>query len=289
MTDAAGAISEDPTSRVLQVSTLTDRFEIVEPETCLIADLKARLQAERLHAPVNLFLEDGRKLLDEETVGSLTAGAKLVCVAARLDLLESQIAELGTPGDEFQKYLRTYVGVSAGDQRIMNSLWAVSILASTADGWSGTEPCDQVAGAVIKLLECIWSRARRVTARDTAATIELKRGVPMNKELTIFLQSLDADELQQYLRPLYSCQAHEKLLTWILEDPDRDGGKVCQKGEPSPRMRVMLAEIDQILVRGADCLLEGSANSRQSEAFGELLKVARCSSDTLIHWNAFAK
>ena len=88
--DAVTSTGEEPQTRVLQVSTLTEHFQVVELESTSIADLRAKLEHERFGVPVDLFLEtSGQKLLDADVVGTLPTGASLMCIAPMLALLET--------------------------------------------------------------------------------------------------------------------------------------------------------------------------------------------------------
>jgi len=289
MTDATDKTSDQPHNVLLQVSSLSDRFEVSANATSSIADLKAKLLSEKFGAPVELFLEDGgQKLSDSDLIGDLPAGVNLLCLASSLGLLEKQLGELESPGDPYQKYLRTYEGVSAGDLRVLRSVWALACLDSTS-----VLPLDQVAAAVIIVISLLWAPFDVAEERQETIDGKLIRCEPLSQQLIDKLPCADVKKLEGHLHAHYSFEAHEKLLSWLLENPDKrnPGGSLgtCARGEPSPRLRVMLAEIHQILCRGVTALMQGEGNSRQTEAYAELLKIAMATSEPLVHMRAFGQ
>uniref|UniRef100_A0A7S4UVE2 Uncharacterized protein n=2 Tax=Alexandrium monilatum TaxID=311494 RepID=A0A7S4UVE2_9DINO len=88
------------------------------------------------------------------------------------------------------------------------------------------------------------------------------------------LWEASAEQLESMLASHYSPEAHGQLLSWVLETT---GGVLCEKGESSERLRVTIAEVFQIVVWGAEDLLEPDVNQgRQSQAYVNLLRIVTC-------------
>lgn len=272
------------------MQTLTDCFEISVPETSSIAQIRQKLTRERFGHPVDLVRADGdHKLSDAQLVAELPFDVKLLCVVVpKLRMLEESLGRLSSPGDSYQKYLRRFVDVHSSDPRVLQSIWGLAVLASTrasCNEWPEPhkQPVDQVAAAVVMLLDRIWCSSGQ---QCLDASVELLPECATTKDLANLLQDASLEDLQRLLTPHYREEAHEKLLSWILK---KGTGDEYKEGESSGRLRVTLAEIDQILVRGASRFLTGIANDRQTEAYEELLTIAEaeCDSEDLIHSRAF--
>lgn len=286
--------------RAVQVATLTDRFVIMVSAAASVADVREVLCRDRFlqsTTTVTLFTEEERReLCDNELISELPADTTLLCIAVdSVTALEEKLKEVQSPGSETQKYLRSYVGVEAGDARVLRSVWVLATMAKSADMalFVSSDACDakglpclpqldQVGGAAIMMLNCIWSSWRRSRHTEPTSSEAIQVVLTANEKLTAPLQEqllhASLEDLEKLLAPHYSPEAHRRLLAWLLQSD----GTAIKPGGRAPRLRVALAEIDQILCRGAERLLAGGSGlpmDRQSMAYSDLLKVVACRPD----------
>jgi len=271
--------------RQFWVATLADKFKICECSNASIRDLKRRIQDRMVVEGVICLLEEGgnKELPNSMTLSELTNDTTLVCAIRGIETLESEFSNLPSPGCKLQKYLRWLQGIPAGDERVLQSLWFVSVLSypGPAESVEATDPAeeeqekqeslprDEVDAAVILGLADLWrarSRTQCESGKSDAGDLEvlsLSRKVKITGEVRNRLEMFTWNEIRRTLEPHYRATAHADLLEWILE-------------EGSCRLRVIMAELDNIFVRGADGFVRGRNNSRQIDAFKNLLAIANC-------------
>lgn len=269
------------------VATLTEKFQICESSSASIRDLKRRIQVRMsLEGAVFLMEECGdQELPNSMILSELANDTTLVCLFRGTEMLESQLSNLPSPGCQYQKYLRWLQGVPAGDERVVQSLWFLSVLSNpTQSAEKEEDPAmcgngqgkvcmDEVNAAVILGLCALWTRDFVRSPRGLEVPT-LSREVQITPKLVKQLDNSQWQEIRRALEPQYRPTAHTQLLEWILEDG-------------SPRLRVAMAEVQQILIRSAERFVGNHAaghhrdhcgsNSRQEESYRHLLAIANCS------------
>lgn len=232
-------------------------------------------------------METGQKLRDVQLLHDLPDGTTLCCVSTSVAALEFQLGELESPGCQCQKYLRAYEGVASSDLRVTRSFWVFAVLAQTAANvWVGESsaearkqiaiPVNQIAGAALMMLDKLWRfGGSEATPARTDASLVLNPDLPVTQEHPKLFEAMSLGDLESLITAHYSIEAHEKLLSWVLESED---GSSIQTGKRSMRFRVALAELNQITVRRTIFLLESGHNERQTSAYVDLLRVISCSS-----------
>eukprot|EP00746_Dinoflagellata_sp_MGD_P072029 gnl/MRDRNA2_/MRDRNA2_29271_c0_seq1.p1 gnl/MRDRNA2_/MRDRNA2_29271_c0~~gnl/MRDRNA2_/MRDRNA2_29271_c0_seq1.p1 ORF type:complete len:303 (+),score=49.93 gnl/MRDRNA2_/MRDRNA2_29271_c0_seq1:80-988(+) len=269
------------------VATLAEKFKMCEGSTTSIRDLKRRIQDRMaLEGAVCLMGEGSDKELPSSmTLSELANDTTLICLVRGIEALESQLSNLPSPGCQIQKYLGWLDGVPAGDERVLQSLWFLSVLSNPAQSIEeeedialcrvkGNELVDEVNAAVFLGLDNLWNSGSTpgldetftsgdggVPALSREATATLNLGLKLGEHLG----TLQWRQIRHALEPHYRLTAHIRLLEWILE-------------EGSPRLRVTMAEVNQVLVRGVQNFVTNHrVNARQTQSYKELLAIANCS------------
>lgn len=279
--------------RRLEIAMLSDRFEVVVPSSTKIGDVRAALRQDRIPSGmVTFLLGDGQAVPDDQLVQTLPQGTILCCCVTSLAALEARFAGLESPGCPFQKYLRSYLEVPADDPRVLRTFYLFAILAPTAekvfsdrhapDGDRAERatmlqeralPVNQVAGAVLMLLDKVWCGERPTVefecggARGALSALSSEEAV--TEEQSNSFQNMSAEELEPFAVPFYSMEAHERLLCWASSS--LQPGK---SGQVSKHLRVAMAELDQIICRCTPELLEAEPLiGRKTQAYLDLLKI----------------
>jgi len=278
---------ENGEMRTLFICTFTDHIQVLEPTASDVGALKTRLHIEQSFQDRPCFIreDEGVEVEDCELVGDLPEGARLICITShRVSIMEAKMAKLQSPGDQYQKYLRWLGAVAADDPRILQTVWAVSILHQSARpnfnfnfaSDAGDENCavaeeglDQVSIAVLFAVYAIWQKYAKDGAIHECADMELQRNVPVTSSLVKNFEKMSWSCLQHVLSPHYGVGAHANLLKSIVG-----------QGGASAVLRTLLAEVEQILCRGLAGLvkcnidkLKLSGHSRQTGAYGSLLNL----------------
>lgn len=279
--------------RQFWVATLVDKFQMCECPTASIRDVKTRIEERKALEGMICLTEEGSdaELQNSMTLAELPNDTTLTYIIRGIETVESKLSNLPSPGCAMQKYLRWLEGVPAEDQRVLQSLWLISILSTPAEvaemppdpeeeqqlgsmeDHLGPLPRDEVDAAVILGHAQLWRPcpSKEPISGDLDG-LSLNRMVKVTRQFCERLEKLTWDEIQRALEQHYRLTSHCHLLEWILE-------------EGSPRLRVAMAEVEQILVRGAVRFVQGAnadagskyrSDDRQSGSFKSLLAIANC-------------
>eukprot|EP00927_Polykrikos_kofoidii_P020628 TRINITY_DN19827_c0_g1_i2.p1 TRINITY_DN19827_c0_g1~~TRINITY_DN19827_c0_g1_i2.p1 ORF type:complete len:326 (+),score=48.95 TRINITY_DN19827_c0_g1_i2:54-980(+) len=230
------------------------------------------------------------ELPDSLLVDELSAEVELqLLIDDGILVLEDRLAKLQSPHCRYQKYLRWLEGVEAGDKRVLRTVWSLVALEppelnpkETDAADSGIQQLqehvyvDEVSAAVVMSWECIWWshrngwRARSPAAATTGATGDLRRGVKVDESLASQMLHWVWEDFECALTPFIRPENYKRLLGWLICD--------VAPGGTSPRLRVALAEVDQIMCRGCRSFVEESPgpNDRQNQSFIHLGEIAHC-------------
>eukprot|EP00931_Biecheleriopsis_adriatica_P035903 TRINITY_DN20696_c0_g1_i1.p1 TRINITY_DN20696_c0_g1~~TRINITY_DN20696_c0_g1_i1.p1 ORF type:complete len:283 (-),score=45.06 TRINITY_DN20696_c0_g1_i1:278-1126(-) len=280
--DRAG---RDEDIRRFWVQTFTEKFDICESSKASIRDLKRRIQDMKSVEGAVCLVQEGsdKDLPNGMKLGEFTDDTTLLCTIRGAESLESQLCGFPSPGDPMQKYLRWLQGVPAGDERVLQSLWFVSLLADVEVhvdpvAAAGEGHVDQVTAAAFLGLDAIWQRtAGEMRTADDVEALALSRGAKITPALGEQLKSSGCLGIRRALEPHYKLADHIHVLEWIL----REGEKA---------LRVIMAEVYQISCRGIDTFLgiekdrPGPSHPRQMESYKHLLAIVKCDDEQVRFW-----
>eukprot|EP00931_Biecheleriopsis_adriatica_P035904 TRINITY_DN20696_c0_g1_i2.p1 TRINITY_DN20696_c0_g1~~TRINITY_DN20696_c0_g1_i2.p1 ORF type:complete len:286 (-),score=34.12 TRINITY_DN20696_c0_g1_i2:278-1135(-) len=279
---------EDENTRHFWVQMLTEKFVVCESSKATIRDLKRRIQdIKSVEGAVCLVHEGSDKdLPNNMKLDEFTDETTLLCVIRGAEVFESQLCSFRSPGDPMQKYLRWLQGIPAGDERVLQSLWFVSLLANVemhCDQESAPDvevQVDQVTAAAFLGLDAnaIWqTKAGEMGRVDDVEVLALSRRAKITPALGEQLTSLGCLGIRRALEPHYKLADHIHVLEWIL----REGEKA---------LRVIMAEVYQISCRGIDTFLgiekdrPGPSHPRQMESYKHLLAIVKCDDEQVRFW-----
>jgi len=199
------------------------QFEIRVGAYLKIGHIREQIQIEH-HLDVILCRADGSPEFDDDVIiGDMLQTGHVTAFECSVTALETHIGLLDCPGQDQTRHLLWVGGVPAGDHRVLNTLWLLSIFGANMPEVSLEAkplivPDVSLASlAAITSLESLWCNASHSSPGKLCLTWE---------------------ESKQSLMPYYSADAHKKLLKFMLQG--------TRPGSRSPYLRAAFLHVGRV-------------------------------------------
>jgi len=203
----------------------TDRgqLEIQIGSDSKVVHIREQIRIEHNLDVVLCWADGSPEFNDDVIIGDMLRSGQITAFECSVAALENHIGLWETPGQYRTRHLLWLGGVPAGDHRVLNTLWLLSIFGANMPEVSleGNPPIvpdvSQASFSAITSLESLWGNVSHSSPQILCKTWQ---------------------ESKQSLMPYYSADAHKKLLKFVLHRKEPDNG--C------PHLRAALLHVGRV-------------------------------------------